>query len=520
MTRWADTSLKREQIVLFSPSLDSCIDEDHPVRLFDEILIELDWSSWESHYFCELGQPAIHPRVLASALLYGMSHGIRSSRRLEWACKNAVDFMWLVEGRQIDHSTFCNFRNRFKKELKSVFRQLGQIAMTMGLVRLNQIALDGTKVRASSQTDATATSIEANIMILDEQIEKWFAETDLVDKKDGVLFEDESGSTVLPRELKQLQKRRNLLQKALTVAKEIDIARQSRSDRTKAPACAPVTDPDSRIMPNKEGGFAHNYTPVIAVDGEKGFIVEAEVISGNDEPCVTPQLINQITEECGQKPKQVLADALFSRGSLLNWFDEQGIEAYIPVDASMSAKHNPAIRKDVTQPVPVEGWPKLPRNPQTKKFDKSAFIYSESQDCYYCPMGKMVKYCNTMYLNNPALEVRRYECGHCLNCPVASECLFGKSRFRTISRDQYQSLRDKMLERMKTEEGKKNYGKRMWLNEGAFGLIKSWIGLRQFLCRGLEKVQTEWLWACTAFNLKKLAKIVSDIRLQVRLSLN
>jgi hypothetical protein len=72
---------------------------------------------------------------------------------------------------------------------------------------------------------------------------------------------------------------------------------------------------------------------------------------------------------------------------------------------------------------------------------------------------------------------------------------------------------------MKTEEGKRNYNKRMWLNEGAFGLIKSWIGLRQFLCRGLEKVETEWLWACTAFNLKKLAKIVAGMRVQVQLSL-
>ncbi|OHB54167.1 MAG: hypothetical protein A2Y12_16965 [Planctomycetes bacterium GWF2_42_9] len=151
MTRWANTSLEREQIVLFSPTLDSCIDEDHPVRLFDEILVELDWSVWECQYFSGIGQPAIHPRIIASAILYGMSHGIRSSRRLEWACKNAVDFIWLVEGRQIDHSTFCNFRNRFKKELKNIFRQLGQVAMAMGMVNLNQIAFDGTKIRASSR---------------------------------------------------------------------------------------------------------------------------------------------------------------------------------------------------------------------------------------------------------------------------------------------------------------------------------------------------------------------------------
>ncbi len=68
---------------------------------------------------------------------------------------------------------------------------------------------------------------------------------------------------------------------------------------------------------------------------------------------------------------------------------------------------------------------------------------------------------------------------------------------------------------VQSEEGKKNYIRRMWLVEGSFGLIKAWMGLRQFLCRGLEKVRTEWLWACTAFNLKKLVRVILDIRRKI-----
>ena len=179
MTRWASSPVARGQIVLFSPTLDSSIEEDHPVRVFDEILAALDWSSWEKHYDANIGQPAMHPRIIASTLLYGMSHAIRSSRRLEWACKNAIDFIWLTEGRQIDHSTFCKFRTRFRKELKEIFRQLGHIAMTMGIVRLNQIALDGTKVRANcSRKGATAETISSRIEALDKQIDQWLAEAE------------------------------------------------------------------------------------------------------------------------------------------------------------------------------------------------------------------------------------------------------------------------------------------------------------------------------------------------------
>ena len=58
--------------------------------------------------------------------------------------------MWLVEGRTIDHSTFCDFRTKFKRELKDLFRQIGRVAMHVGLVRLNQVAFDGTRVKANS----------------------------------------------------------------------------------------------------------------------------------------------------------------------------------------------------------------------------------------------------------------------------------------------------------------------------------------------------------------------------------
>ena len=95
MNYWAKAPMDRNQMALFSPTLDSWIPADHPVRLFDEILSRLDWSSWESHYFGCVGQPPIHPRILASVILYGMSIGMRSSRSFERACANSIDFLWL-----------------------------------------------------------------------------------------------------------------------------------------------------------------------------------------------------------------------------------------------------------------------------------------------------------------------------------------------------------------------------------------------------------------------------------------
>ncbi len=65
---------------------------------------------------------------------------------------------------------------------------------------------------------------------------------------------------------------------------------------------------------------------------------------------------------------------------------------------------------------------------------------------------------------------------------------------------------------MKTESGKKNYGRRAHLAETPNGFIKEVLGLRQFLLRGLDKVRTEWLWARTAFNIRKLMIAMEKLR--------
>jgi transposase len=151
MAYWAKPGLDRLQALLFYPTLDRWISQHHPVRHLDEILRAQDWSDWVLHYHLRQGQPPIPPWVMAGVILYGLMRRIRSSRQLEYACANNLDFVWLAEGRQIDHTTLCIFRTTFKKELKKLFKNLGRLAMEMGLVRLVELAFDGTRVKANAQ---------------------------------------------------------------------------------------------------------------------------------------------------------------------------------------------------------------------------------------------------------------------------------------------------------------------------------------------------------------------------------
>ena len=118
--------MPRDQIVLFATSLEERIPDDHPVRLLDEILDQLDWSDWEAEYHGALGQPPIHPSVLAKTLLFALIRRIRSSRQIEYNLHHSIDFMWLASGRTIDHVTLSEFRRKHQKQLKKIYRRMVQ----------------------------------------------------------------------------------------------------------------------------------------------------------------------------------------------------------------------------------------------------------------------------------------------------------------------------------------------------------------------------------------------------------
>jgi len=61
-----------------------------------------------------------------------------------------------------------------------------------------------------------------------------------------------------------------------------------------------------------------------------------------------------------------------------------------------------------------------------------------------------------------------------------------------------------MAHRLATPEGKKLYGRRKYTPEPVFGIIKSVLGFRQFLLRGLNKVRGEWSLVTMAWNMKRI----------------
>jgi len=515
---WAEAPLSREQIPLFDPTLDGVIAEDDSVRLFDEVLGEVDWSPWEAEYHAaRRGQPPIHPRHVAGAILYGLCRGLRSSRKLEEATVYRLDFRWLLLGRRIDHTTLSKFRGKFRSQLKDLFKQLGRIAMTIGLIRLGEVAFDGTRVKANNSRYATRTAktLAEKLAALDALFDEMMDALEATDAAEQKTFNQDDSPTQLPPELAELDARREKIRAAMEQAQAADEQRKKKGvNPEQNPAQTPTTDPDSRVMPNKEGGYAPNYTPVATTDGENGFIVDCDVTDEVNEASLALPSVENIEAIFGEKPEKFLTDAGNNHGHIMQQMEEAGVAFYAPATPSGPQEGNPAKRDDPTQPVPQEQWNELPRNSQ-KKLDKSCFVYDDELDQYHCPQGETLAFEKTKpdVRGGARVTLRVYRCDACAGCPLAEHCVSSQSKGgRTITRDGYEEVRDRTAARMATEEARELYNQRPRIAETTFGNMKSILGLRQFLLRGLENVKHEWQWACTAFNLGKLVRHLARLR--------
>lgn len=506
MSSWAKPTRDRHDARLLAPSLDDMIPADCGVRELDRMLCALDWSDWESVYDNDgPGRPPIHPRLMAGCLIYGLMEGVRSLRDIEKATRRRLDFMWLMDGLAVDHTTLCKFRRRFDGKVLDLFRQMNVRAASERHMTLEELVVDGTRLRADSDRHGarTAEALQARVEALDAQISE--AMRALPDESPELLDAGE-----IRQRIEALEEQRGKLQRALEVARERDRIKREKDGAKAVAVRVPVTDPDAYVLPNKEGGYAPNYTPVAGVDGNSGLIVAAVLAEGNSEAATLVPLIEQARGIAPEEVERVLCDSGFASGPNLQTLEEQGIDAYAPAGKAV-AGGNPAQRPDPAQPVPEEERARLPR--RGGKLDRAAFIYDAERKSYRCPYGRELVYERTLQRRNPdgsQVGVEEYRCTDCGGCPMAKECLSRGASRRMIRRDAYEPLREELARRMLTEEGRTIYARRAPLAEGVFAIIKRHMGIRRFTRRGRERVDAELIWICIAYNARKLAGMAAD----------
>jgi len=329
----------RKRPYLLPPSIDDWIAKDHPVRFIDSCVDSIDLSPFYENYSHE-GKPPYDPSLMLKILVYAYSKGIRSSRKIAKACEEEISFRWLTGNIRPDYSAICRFRSKHKDLFKSVFDETLRLADESGLLKLENIYLDGTKIKADA-------ALESNRSLdrIRQEVESIVEEAESVDKKEDKELGPENQEDFLPPELADPQSRQERLkaakarleaEKAKAQAEETQ-AHQEAEESDAQPhgnkEKANVTDPDSRIMRTRKG-WVQGYN-CQAVTDENQFIVATEVTQDcNDTQQLEPMLdqVHENLESAGieQSPNTASADAGYWREGLdVQEIEEQGPEVII-----------------------------------------------------------------------------------------------------------------------------------------------------------------------------------------------
>ena len=112
-------SCSRDNQWLLPPRLDDWVPLGHPARFVAAFVDELDYATWASLMIARSGEkegaPAYNPVLLLSVWLYGFMTKVRSSRRLEAACREQLAFIWLTGNQKPDHNTLWRFYETVSK---------------------------------------------------------------------------------------------------------------------------------------------------------------------------------------------------------------------------------------------------------------------------------------------------------------------------------------------------------------------------------------------------------------------
>ena len=466
----------QDQPFLLPLSLHDFLPDGHLAHVINEVVGELDLGELYDSY-SDLGSSAYHPQMMLKVLFYGYAMGERSSRTMSHRLKSDVAYMYLSAIQQPDFRTINRFRKDNIDILKGLFIQIVRLCVEMGMVSIGTIAIDGTKLKANASYRRTkkASDLDKDIAIIDEQIESILKECEDTDRREDEQIGEDKNPYEISSELKEKQK----LKERLKTAKERLTIRGSKEIN--------LTDGEATTMLHKGYRPEPSYNGQIAVEEKSGVIVAATLTNNPADYEALVELTEQTEANTGYRPKEVLADSGFSSYGNLQYLEEKNIEGYIP-DQKMES-----IRKGTCM------------HPE---FHKSRFKYDEETDTYTCPMGQALAYKGLMRRPGHS-DIRLYKCDECSKCSRKTECT--RAKYRQISQDAREYLMQMMTEKLKTQEGRRKYGRRKYTVEPVFGDMKYNRNMRQLLLRGKLKAKGEFLIMCIAHNLKKIAKWMTPI---------
>ena len=465
------TGADKNQMMLIGYSIDEFIDKDNIARVIEAYVNKLDLEDmgFEIYSAEAAGQRPYDRKELLKLHIYGYMNGIRSSRKLETETHRNIEVKWLLGMLEPDHRTIANFIKDNKRAMKSVLKDFSMLLKEWGLIDGKKVVPDGTKIRAQNSKKAhlSIKKIDDTVKYLENKIEEYIGEMEKAEEAAATINE-----AIKKEELNKIEDKIKEYRQRAESYKET-----KKEMEEKGISQVTLTDPDSRMMRNN-GRMEVCYNMQIVVDSKNKLIMDCDVVNEVTDQGQLGNMVNKASEILGEKPETVLADTGYYKGEEITKCEEDHIKVYIKKQKSKNSTGN-------------------------ERYSIDNFKYAKEEDKYVCPEGKTLEYAGKG--RDKGIEVTRYKCKECNDCPEAKECTTSKAG-RTVTRKEYQDILDEVDKR--TMEDKELYRERQCIVEHPFGTLKRNLGFTYFLRKGLEAVNAEGALMSLAYDLKRAVNIL------------
>jgi len=438
----------RQTGFLMPPRVDEWLPQRHLARFVVEVVDGLDLRAMSGAYRGS-GSASYHPAVLLSLLVYGYATGVFSSRKLERATYDSVAFRFIAANDHPDHDTIAMFRRRFLKEIEALFVEVLKLAREMGVLRMGTVALDGTKIHANASRHSALSYGHAGE--IERQLKAEVAA--LLAKAEAADQADVPDGMSIPEELARRETR---LEKIAEARATIAARAKERFEREQAEYQAKLAVREAKAeATGKKPGGRPLQPPVEAA-------LPTDQINLTDEDSRIMPVAGGGFEQCYN------AQAVVAAGSLL-------VVATAVTQAANDKRQLQPMLDKVTE---------LPDELGEVEAMLADSGYFSAANVTACAAAKI----------EPLIAMGRQP-----HYPPLNE------RFAAApTAPENPTPVEAMAHRLKTPEGKKLYALRKQVPEPVFGIIKSVLGFRQFLLRGLDRVRGEWSLVTMAWNMKRM----------------
>ena len=473
-----------DQSFLLPPSPRDWLPEGHLVYFLLDVVAELDLRAIEATVQAKdpRGARPYSPGMMVGLLVYAYCVGVRSSRKIERATYEDVAFRVMAGGQHPDHTRISEFRREHLAAFKGLFLQILRLCEKAGLVKLGQIAIDGTKLQGNASKHK-AMSYQRMVELekrLQREIERLLEQAEQTDAEEDARLGVDQRAEDLPEELRRRQERLERLREA-KVALE-DEARQSRAatlrDQAERARKAAKTTKDATERKRQQTRARKLDEEARKLDGGDGDNIPPSSPGALPQHRVRAHVDGTPAAKAQRNFTDPESRIMESGGAFLQGYNCQ---------AAVDGAHQVIVAADVTDQSPDNG-------------NLVPMLEQVRENC-----GRLA-------------EIVTADCGYWApavpeTCrALGTEAFIATERRRHWDRDDSVTEgppdtdhpREAMRWKLRTAEGRKIYARRKSTVEPVFGQIKEVRGVRRFLLRSLKAVQAEWQLVCLTHNLLKV----------------